>query len=211
VQVGLLLLALLAVLLFLWLAHMITHPQVAALDADVVRRVAALRTTPLDGALLLVTNMGDPWIITVLLVVSGLALLRARRWLDGLAVALAGGGAWLLTESLKLYYQRARPALVPTPLEMSGYSFPSGHTLGAMVGYGMVLFIALRVVRWPRLRALLLLLLPAMIVLIGASRVYFAVHFPTDVLAGFLVGTAWLLLVVQAVWIGERYRASRSG
>lgn len=205
-----LLVVLLAVLAFVWLAHLITTPQVAALDAEMVRRAAALRTPLLNVVLLGATRLGNPQVIAGLLAVLGLVLLRLRRKLELLSVALAGAGAWFLTEVLKQYYQRPRPALVPTLLETGSYSFPSAHALGALVGYGMLLFIGLRLARRRWQCWLLLLALPAATVLIGASRIYAGVHFPTDVLAGFLVGTAWLLLSAALVWAAEHTPASRT-
>jgi undecaprenyl-diphosphatase len=177
--------------------------QVVALNEALVRRVYMLRTPVLDAVMLLFTRAGNPWVVAGLLVTLALVLLWLRRWSDIVGVAVAGGGAWFLTETLKHYYQRARPALVPTPLEVSSSSFPSAHALGAMVGYGILLFVGWRVLR----RRWLLLVPPGIIMLIGISRVYFGVHFLTDVLAGFLVGLAWLLVSARVVWMidGSRF------
>jgi undecaprenyl-diphosphatase len=199
--------ALLAAVAFVWLAHITTLPPVIAWNEAVLRTVAALRTPALDALLLLATRFGNPWLVAGLLGVLGLLLLLRRRWADLIGIATAGGGAWLLTEGLKHYYHRARPLVVSTPLEVSSYSFPSAHALGAMVGYGALLVVGLRLVRRTGLRWLLLIVLPPLIMLIGASRVYWGVHFVTDVLAGFLVGLAWLLVAVQVVWLVERSQA----
>ncbi len=201
--------ALAALLAFFWLAHLTQAPEVEALNEELLRWVALLRTPLLDELMLLFTRIGYPWVIAVLLVGLGLLLLWYRRWLDVVGVALAGGGAWLLTEALKNYYQRPRPAVVASPLQESSYSFPSAHALGSMVGYGVLLFIGLRVVRRHWLRWLLVLVLVAIIFGIGASRVYFGVHFLTDVLAGFLMGLAWLLICASLIWFLEPYRAYR--
>jgi undecaprenyl-diphosphatase len=206
----LLLLAALFVAVFLWLASVTTTPQVVALNEALLRRVAALREPALDAAMLLFTRLGNPWMVAALLVLLGLVLLRLRRWLDMLGAALAGGGALLLTEGLKLYYARARPAVVASPLEIGSYSFPSAHALGSMVGYGVLLVVGLRLARRRWQRWLLGLTLPLLILLIGASRVYFGVHFVTDVLAGFCVGLAWLLVVSGGVCVFERWHTRRS-
>jgi undecaprenyl-diphosphatase len=206
-SLALLLLLALLVAAFLWLASVTTTAPVVAFNEELLRRVAALRMPALDAAMLLITRLGNPWVITVLLVVLGLLLLRLRRWLDMLGVALAGGGALLLTEGLKLYYARPRPAVVSSPLEISSYSFPSAHSLGSLVGYGVALVVGLRLARRRWQRWLLGLTLPLIVLLIGASRVYFGVHFVTDVLAGFVVGLAWLLVSFGGVWLFERRRA----
>jgi undecaprenyl-diphosphatase len=206
-SLALLLLLALLVAAFLWLASVTTTPPVVAFNEELLRRVAALRMPALDAVMLLITRLGNPWVVTVLLVVLGLLLLRLRRWLDMLGVALAGGGALLLTEGLKLYYARPRPAVVSSPLEISSYSFPSAHSLGSLVGYGVVLVVGLRLARRRWQRWLLGLTLPLLVLLIGASRVYFGVHFVTDALAGFVVGLAWLLVSFGGVWLFERRRA----
>jgi undecaprenyl-diphosphatase len=205
----LLLLAALLVAAFLGLASLTTMPQVVAFNEELLRRVATLRGPMLDAAMLLFTRLGNPWVVAALLVVLGLVLLRVRRWLDMLSVALAGGGALLLTEGLKLSYARARPAVVPSPLEISSYSFPSAHALGSLVGYGMLLVVGLQLARRGWQRWMLGVALPVLILLIGASRVYFGVHFVTDVLAGFLVGLAWLLVSVGGVRLFAQWRARR--
>lgn len=198
-----LLVALLAGVVFLWLAQSTITPQTTTLDTALLHQAAALRTPLLNSFMLLVTRLGNPWFIAAIFVLLGCVLLFLRRWLETLSVALAGIGAWVLTESLKQYYQHPRPADVSTPLNVGdSFSFPSGHALGSLVGYGMLLFIGLRFVRASWQRALLLVL-PSIIVLIGASRVYWGVHTLTDVLAGFLVGLAWLLVAIGVVWSGE--------
>jgi undecaprenyl-diphosphatase len=206
------LLLLLAALLgaaFLWLAHITTTPPVRALNEELLRRAAALREPALDAAMLVITRLGNPWVVAAVLVLLGLLLLWLRRWAAMLGVALAGGGALLLTEGLKFYYGRARPAVVPTPLDLGSYSFPSAHALGSMVGYGVLLIVGLWLARRLWQRWLLGVALPALILLIGASRVYFGVHFVTDVVAGFVVGLAWLLVSVGVVGWVEQWRARR--
>jgi undecaprenyl-diphosphatase len=193
--------ALLAVVAFLWLAQSTTTPPVVTWNEELLRHTAALRTPALNSFMLLVTRLGNPWTIVAIFVLLGSVLLYLHRWSDTLGIALTGIGTWVLTESLKHSYQRPRPEVVPTPLHTDSFSFPSAHALGALVGYGLLLFIGMRFLREHWQRALLLLVIPPMIVLIGASRVYWGVHTLTDVLAGFLVGLAWLLVCINVIWL----------
>jgi undecaprenyl-diphosphatase len=195
--------------IFLWLATITTMPHVLSLNREIVQHTAELRTPLLNAVMFFFTRLGNPWVIASLLIVLSLVLLYARRWIEISGVAVAGGGAWLLTELLKQFYQRARPALGSTPLDVSSYSFPSAHALGSMVGYGMLLWVGLRLIQQRWCRWLLLSGLPPVIFFIGVSRVYFGVHFLTDVLAGFLIGLAWLIVSVGLVWALDYWRVYR--
>jgi membrane-associated phospholipid phosphatase len=86
-----------------------------------------------------------------------------------------------------------------------GFSFPSGHTAGATVAYGMLAYLALRVLpsRW---HVPAVMLASALAFTIGSSRVFLQVHFASDVLAGFAWGAAWLAVCVLSVELSRRWR-----
>ncbi len=152
------------------------------------------------------TRLADPAVLTVLsgLLVAGLWW-RGRRRL-ALACALAMAGQGLLTLALKGVFERIRPLHAGEPLA-SGWSFPSGHTVGATVYWGMVAYCALRTL--PRYLHLPIVLVAAALAWsIGVSRVVIGVHHPSDVLAGFAVGASWLVAVTMVVE-GLRWRAPR--
>ncbi|RYF25025.1 MAG: phosphatase PAP2 family protein [Comamonadaceae bacterium] len=183
---------------------------VAALDqslADTLRATASVGTLTLFAWL---THAGDKITLAVLAAVV-LALLwwRGHRMLaTGWAVALAGNG--LLTRAFKHSFERVRPVHTHEVAVADGFSFPSGHSSSSMVAYGMLAYIALRLlpVRW-HLPALLLA--AATVFTVGWSRVVLQVHFASDVLAGWITGGAWLaccLLVMRGATHWRRCRAS---
>jgi undecaprenyl-diphosphatase len=196
----------LAVAGFLGIAHLVETQQSLAFDQQAVAWFAAHRHTLSSTVLLLVTALGDSWILTGWIV--GLLLVwlpDARRWPNVVGLLLAAGGAGILNDLLKLTYQRPRPDFVPTLLQPGGYSFPSGHAMIGLVCYGALLFIF-----WPRLRSraarvALALGVGLLILLLGLSRIYWGVHYPTDVLAGYLAGAVWLLAAMNAMWLIERW------
>jgi undecaprenyl-diphosphatase len=97
----------------------------------------------------------------------------------------------VISLTLKAVFQRARPALAPL-VGAAGYSFPSGHSMNAMVFYSAIAYLALRYAT-QRPASLLVVVLSAVVVLaVGFSRVYLGVHYPADVLAGYAVGACWL-------------------
>ncbi|PWF55760.1 phosphatase PAP2 family protein [Massilia glaciei] len=120
----------------------------------------------------------------------------ARYWLLTLAAAVPGG--MLLNVLLKYTFQRARPDFTDPLLTLSTYSFPSGHTVGATVFYGMLAaWLVCRTRSWPR-RALAVAAACAMVALVGLSRMVLGVHYLSDVLAAVAEGAAWLAICITA-------------
>lgn len=130
---------------------------------------------------------------------------RLRYWLLALTASVPGG--MLMNVLLKYSYQRARPQFDAPLLSLSTYSFPSGHTSGAMLFYGLLAaYLFGRVRTWPA-RAAIALLALALVALVGLSRVYLGVHYLSDVLAGVAFGLAWLAVCITAAATLRRHRA----
>lgn len=111
-------------------------------------------------------------------------------------------GANILFFTLKQIFERARPDLNRL-VEVGGYSFPSGHSTNAIAFYGILAFILWRHIstRWGR--TIVIILSSAMILMIGLSRIYLGVHYPSDVIGGFLVGGLWLTITI---WLYQFYK-----
>lgn len=137
------------------------------------------------------------------LVVLPLFLKGRRRAAWWLAVTVIGG--MLLNVAIKQIFAAPRPDLLPHLDIVHTYSFPSGHAAGNLVMFGALAMLAARRSAWVAAVALILL--------IGASRVWLGVHWPSDVLAGWAEGVGWLVLC--AVWLpargGQEERARRVG
>lgn len=129
---------------------------------------------------------------------------RERYWLLALALVVPGGMG--LNVALKHTFQRARPAFENPVLELSTYSFPSGHTAGATLLYGfLVAYLLLRLQGW-RERLLVLAGAALMVGLVGVSRVYLGAHYPTDIVAAMCSGLAWLAVCITGVSTYRRRR-----
>lgn len=113
----------------------------------------------------------------------------------------------LLNSIVKALVDRARPVLPDPVAHASGQSFPSGHAQAALVGYGILLLVFLPVLRgvWRRVAVVVAVL---MVLAIGFSRVALGVHYASDVLAGYVLGAAWLAAMTAAfsAWRRERGR-----
>jgi undecaprenyl-diphosphatase len=135
------------------------------------------------------------------------AVFLARGWRRGaLLVVVMIAGAWLLDVGLKLSFGRARPEpfydYYPAP---SSYSFPSGHALFAVCFFGGLAVLLTHRLNNRAVQVAVWLLAAVIILLIGSSRVYLGVHYPTDVVGGYAVGLAW----VTAVAFGDRLAEHR--
>ena len=140
---------------------------------------------------------GATVIILMSVLVSGHLLLQGR-WRQVLLLALTIAGGHGLSHGLKALYHRERPAVVPHLAYVDSASFPSGHSLSSSVVYlTMAALLAQSALR-RREKVYLMAIAFGLTFLIGFSRVFLGVHYPTDVLAGWSAGTAWAL----ACWVG---------
>lgn len=140
----------------------------------------------------------------VTLATLGYLLLAGHRRAAALAVVAVAGGI-LVSTLLKLGFDRPRPDLVPHGTRVYTASFPSGHSMMATVTWLTLAAILTRVIAAPLLKAYVLLVAAFMALLVGLSRVYLGVHWPSDVLAGWAAGAAWAALCwLAAAWLQDR-------
>lgn len=151
----------------------------------------------LISTLNVITNLGGTEASWLLLPIAIAWLLIRRLPRLALYVAVTGLGAIVLTTGVKALVDRARPTVDTVLLTTPDASFPSGHALGSMVAYGVLLLVFLPTVppRWRRAVEVGVLLLVA---LIGVSRVALGVHFPSDVVGGWALGAVWLAITATA-------------
>jgi undecaprenyl-diphosphatase len=141
-----------------------------------------------------VTALGGVTVLTLMtLAVIGYLLLAGKRN-AAIAVLAAVAGGLILSTLLKLGFHRARPDLVPHGSVVYTASFPSGHSMMAAITYLTLGALLARVQATIAIKIYLLTVAVFLTVLVGVSRVYLGVHWPTDVAAGWTVGAAWALL-----------------
>jgi undecaprenyl-diphosphatase len=123
---------------------------------------------------------------------------------------IAVGGGMLLSSLLKYGFERPRPDLVPHGSYVYTSSFPSGHSMMSAVVYLTLGAFVARVRRERRIKIYVLALAVLLTLLVGCSRVYLGVHWPTDVLAGWTLGAAWALMCwAAALWLQRGGRIER--
>lgn len=151
------------------------------------------------------THLGDTVTLTALCITVAVVLLWGghRRLAIGWLVAVTANG--LLIRLLKAVFARVRPVHEHNhAVSDAGYSFPSGHSAGSMLVYGLLAYVLMRFV--PRTAQLPVLLLGASLAFtIGCSRVFLQVHYASDVLAGFATGGLWLAVCIMSMeWLQHR-------
>lgn len=152
-----------------------------------------------------ITHLADTATLTVLATAGAATLLWLRRHWLAVAFAIAIAGNALLNTTLKAIFARARPLHDPSAELVRSFSFPSGHSSGAVVAYGMLAYVLIRCLNpahAARFRLPLVLAATALAFTIGCSRIFIQAHFATDVLAGFASGSAWLAVCIgSAEWL----------
>ena len=152
------------------------------------------------------TALGGTAIVGLVTGVTCLYLALARRWTMFWLVLLVVAGSQGLNSLLKLGFHRPRPDLVPHGMIVYHASFPSGH---AMVSASVYLTLGVLLARIQKYRFQAALIMGTAIlvtVLVGISRVYLAVHWPSDVLAGWIAGSIWAGVVALFIWQLREYR-----
>lgn len=196
---------------FLELAGAVVAGSTQAFDESVLRalRRADDLGTPRGAAWLVqagrdVTALGGSPVLLLVILATAVYLALQRHFKTVVLVFVAGFGGMLVNLGLKQLIARERPTLVPHLMEVSSPSFPSGH---AMISAAVYLSLGLLIARiHPRRRekAYILGVAITATVLVGLTRVYLGVHYPTDVLAGWLAGAGWALGCGLAVQLLER-------
>src|SRR6266566_1031616 len=197
----------------LWLFGGITedvihHDPLTQFDVTLLNWVHA-RATPAGYAIFdAISLLGSPATISVLALVVGLLLAARRQWilLGGWLAAFAGGG--LLAEALKVVIRRPRPPYAAGFLHHYSWSFPSGHAMGSLIGYGMLAYVL--TVLWIHRRSAQVSLVLGAALLIGAiglSRLYLGVRYFSDVVGGYAAGLLWLSACISGLEVARRWRA----
>lgn len=146
--------------------------------------------------------------LVTLIVMGYLVLIHHRRL--ALVVLIASLGSLGVNTALKNSFERERPSLVPHGAQVYTASFPSGHSMVAASTYLTLALLLGRAERRRRLKAYWLLAALVVTALVGVSRVYLGVHWPTDVLAGWTAGAGWAMLCgLLAVWLQRHGQLDR--
>ncbi|WP_437655570.1 phosphatase PAP2 family protein [Sorangium sp. So ce1182] len=194
-----------AALVFVALAEAVNGGAwIVQVDLALARALHASSSSGGVAALRAFTFLGSGAALTVVAIVVAAALLRRQHRVlaIGWLIALAGGG--LLNWALKALFARQRPTFADPLAVAHGWSFPSGHSMGTFITFGMLSYLGLLFVRTPRARLLLVAFALSWTVAMGFSRMYLGVHYLSDVLAGFAAGSVWLAACISGIEVARR-------
>lgn len=182
-----------------------TDRTLPAWDTAFLLRLHRYATPELNRAMGLATDLGTVWGVLPVACALFTVWLWQGHYRQGLYLAMVMGGSAMLNMSTKLLWHRVRPGLWEGVPYHSDFSFPSGHAT-----YSMTLVLALLLLGWKIPQRPWMLVVGGMFVgFVGFSRVYLGAHYPSDVLGGWLLATAWavgLYYVMFRVWPVKPWR-----
>lgn len=188
---------------FLAMSLLVHEDRLILFDSTVISFIQSFETQWLTSAMKFFTYIGTIRFIAilsifVLFILYGVLKLRMEV-LIYLAVVFSTP---MLNRLLKLVFHRERPDLYRL-IEIGGYSFPSGHAMNAFSFYGVLIFLFLRQNPSRVGRAAVTMIGIFMIIAIGTSRIYLGVHYPSDIIGGYLASGFW---IVTIIWMLQRYQ-----
>ena len=194
-----------ALALFTWISGEMLEGDTAHFDAAVRNAVHGFASPTVTAVMRFITEMGSPGLAVIAVISVGLFLARGwKRAAGWILVSLAG--ATVLSVALKYGFHRPRPVPFFGAVPHS-YSFPSGHSLFSFCFYGVLAGLITARVRSLWLRVLVWGSAAVLVFAIGLSRIYLGVHYPSDVVAGYLAATVW----VSSLVVADRIRKTRKG
>lgn len=201
------------IVLFILLTNKMSKNETQGLDDLIISAIIKYRSNSLTILMKTVTTIGD--IFGYLFLVSTMALFFyiRKRWRTSIEVALVLVLASGLNVFLKFIISRPRP-IINRIVNADFYSFPSGHAMSAIVFYGFIAYLSIVLIKKRLIKSLIIALCASMVAIIGISRIYLGVHFPSDILAGYLAGISWLMfciIILNVVTLKKLHRLNLKG
>lgn len=181
------------VIVFSLIAGEVLERKPLAVDVSILNAIHAHANPFLDKVSLFFTTLGSALYMIPITIAIISVLLYAKQRVNAMIVAFGAGGAAVANVIIKLIFHRQRPDLWPRIVNETSYSFPSGHAMASSA----LVFCLIAALWHTRYRWVAILAGGTVMLLIGLSRLYFGVHYPSDVIAGWCASLVWVLLVVR--------------
>ncbi len=185
----------LAFALFIKITSELLEHEVSSVDRTILIGVAKARAPWFTLVAVDLTALGSVTLVVLISPIALCVLLLLKDRMGALQLVAASVGAGILTTTVKNYIDRARPEVVTQLVEVSGLSYPSGHSLAATSLYLTIAIVVSRHLQRTRSQIAILAMTVGIILLVGMSRIYLGVHYPSDVASGISLGAAWALLL----------------
>ncbi len=186
--------------LFFILTGLVVTGKMDVLDKSLFELLIKLKCKPLTNILYVITEIGSTIGVIIVLITSLISFIKTKKLSDFKYVLMNTIIGVLLMKGIKEIVRRVRPSW--KWIKEGGYSYPSGHTISAVLLYGTLLLIVSKNVQG-KLRKPLIAFLSIMMILIPISRIYFGVHYLTDVLASVILG--FIILIITSIIMDKEY------
>jgi undecaprenyl-diphosphatase len=196
--------------IFLKMTSELVENEVQGRDALILAAIASVRRPWLTGIAIDLTALGSMTLVTLISLIALCVLLLLRDRLAASQLLLNSAGAALLTMLTKNLIERTRPENVEHLVHVTGFSYPSGHSLVAASLYLTIAILTAHHLPTLQGRVLLFCIALAVVFLVGMSRMYLGVHYPSDVASGVSLGAAWALLLAAGFSTSTRRRAHQA-
>ena len=190
------LLIIISIILFSIILINVINGNIQGFDSSIYGIISFFRSNFMDMFFRIVTRFGDEEIL-ILIALSCLIFIKNRK--IGLSIGVNLASVGIINAILKEIIKRPRPPIEFRMVQESSYSFPSGHAMASLAFYGLIIYYISKYIKNNKTRNISCIGLSALIFLIGISRIYLGVHFASDVLAGFLVSTVYLVLYITFI------------
>lgn len=198
-----------AVAAFLVIAQaVLARSAVVGFDNAFARAMHAESSPRWQAVFAVITILGTGWVLTLATVVIGVVLIRRGRRVVAFAWMAAQAGSGILNWALKSIYERARPEYADAFLYSSSFAFPSGHAMGTFVFCGLGCYLLLRDGRSWTASSVTIAAALSWCIVMAFTRLYLGVHFVSDVVAGLVAGSGWLVVCISALEIIRRRYAA---
>ena len=196
---------------FIKITSELLEHEVFDADRTILICFAKARTPWLTVVAVDLTALGSVTLVVLFLTIALCVLLLLKDRTGALQLLAASVGAGILTTTIKNYIDQPRPGIVPQLIQVSGLSYPSGHSLAAASLYLTVAILVCRHLQRTGDQITILAITAAVILLVGISRIYLGVHYPSDVASGISLGVAWALLLTGCISFFPDPKISRRG
>lgn len=183
------LIAVILMIFFIIVTALVVTNNISWFDDSIYNFIIGFRSNPLDLVLKTITRLGDTVVIMIIVIVTLMFLNKRNRIILGSTTILTV----TFNQAIKHILRRPRPEHLRL-IKQGGFSYPSGHSMIAICVYGIMIYLINKNIKNKKIKIMLSILLTILILTIGISRIYVGVHYPSDVLGGFLLAGAILIL-----------------
>ena len=192
----------LSIISFITIMILLLTNNTVTFDKYIYNFISSFRCNSLDYIMKTITYIGNTIPVFIIIIILMMFLNNKNRILLGSSMVIT----LLINQTIKYIIRRPRPPIEERLITQGGYSFPSGHSMMSLCLYGVLIYLTWTNIKDKRIKFLIISLLSLLILLIGISRIYLRVHYPSDVIAGFLLTIS--ILIINITIINDKFRGN---